>query len=129
MGARGLYRNLKARAPELIEQLPQMPQLLADALQQLKQLDELQQKDVERRQAEHDRASRRWQIDWGAGRRYRCVVGCNLECRLATAGGVGGSAATKLVIGGLGCIAIEYGTQRLTRSHVGSLAGTDQVDR
>jgi ubiquinone biosynthesis protein len=60
MGVKGFYRSLKARAPELIEQLPQMPQLLADALQQLKQLDKLQQRDIHDRQAARDRANRRW---------------------------------------------------------------------
>ena len=65
MGVRGLYRNLKARAPELIEQMPQMPQLLADALQQVKQLEELQRRDVSQRQASHDASSARWGIHWG----------------------------------------------------------------
>jgi ubiquinone biosynthesis protein len=65
MGAKGFYRALKARAPELIEQLPQMPQLLADALTQLKQLDKLQQHDVKERQAARDQASQRWTIHWG----------------------------------------------------------------
>ncbi|MEH6648741.1 MAG: ubiquinone biosynthesis regulatory protein kinase UbiB [Motiliproteus sp.] len=64
MGVKGIYRSLKARAPELIEQLPQMPQLLADALQQLKQLDQLQQRDVVSRQAAHDAAAGRWQLSW-----------------------------------------------------------------
>lgn len=65
MGARGLYRNLKARAPELIEQMPQMPQLLADALQQLKQLEELQKRDRMERQALEEAARNRWSIHWG----------------------------------------------------------------
>lgn len=64
MGVKGIYRSLKARAPELIEQLPQMPQLLADALQQVKQLDQLQQRDIGNRQAARDLANGRWQISW-----------------------------------------------------------------
>ncbi|MEH6823348.1 MAG: ubiquinone biosynthesis regulatory protein kinase UbiB [Motiliproteus sp.] len=64
MGAKGFYRSLRARAPELIEQLPQMPQLLADALQQLKQLDRLQQRDVTDRQAAQDASARRWRFSW-----------------------------------------------------------------
>ncbi|WP_421867438.1 ubiquinone biosynthesis regulatory protein kinase UbiB [Motiliproteus sp.] len=65
MGVRGLYRNLKARAPELIEQMPQMPQLLADALQQLKQLEELQKRDRLERQALEEASRNRWSIHWG----------------------------------------------------------------
>ncbi|RDE18722.1 ubiquinone biosynthesis regulatory protein kinase UbiB [Motiliproteus coralliicola] len=65
MGARGLYRNLKARAPELIEQMPQMPQLLADALQQLKQLEEMQKRDRIDRQALEDASRGRWTLHWG----------------------------------------------------------------
>ncbi|MCW8883934.1 MAG: ubiquinone biosynthesis regulatory protein kinase UbiB [Motiliproteus sp.] len=41
MGVRGLYRGLKDHAPEIVEQLPHMPQLLHDALTQLKHLDQL----------------------------------------------------------------------------------------
>lgn len=65
MGVKGFYRSLKAHAPELIEQLPQMPQLLADALQQLKQLDKLQQRDIKDRQAATDLANQRWSFHWG----------------------------------------------------------------
>tara|TARA_R110002167_G_scaffold63013_1_gene177720 strand:- start:2305 stop:3951 length:1647 start_codon:yes stop_codon:yes gene_type:complete len=64
MGMKGFYRALKARAPELIEQLPQMPQLVADALQQIKQLDQLQQRDIKERQASLDAASQRWRFNW-----------------------------------------------------------------
>lgn len=64
MGVKGIYRSFKARAPELIEQLPQMPQLLADALQQLKQLDQLQQRDVANRQSARDASAGRWQLSW-----------------------------------------------------------------
>jgi ubiquinone biosynthesis protein len=45
MGPRGLYRSLKARAPELIEQLPQMPQLFHDALQQVKRMETVRQQE------------------------------------------------------------------------------------
>ncbi|MFT5720908.1 MAG: ubiquinone biosynthesis protein [Motiliproteus sp.] len=65
MGLKGFYRSLKARAPELIEQLPQMPQLLVDALQQLKQLDKLLERDVKERQAARDQSSQRWGVHWG----------------------------------------------------------------
>ncbi|MEH6471507.1 MAG: ubiquinone biosynthesis regulatory protein kinase UbiB [Halopseudomonas sp.] len=65
MGLKGFYRSLKSRAPELIEQLPQMPQLLADALQQLKQLDDLQQRGIQTRQQVRDKADSRWRLNWG----------------------------------------------------------------
>nr|WP_246481139.1 ubiquinone biosynthesis regulatory protein kinase UbiB [Motiliproteus sediminis] len=39
MGVRGFYRALKQRAPELVEQLPQMPGLLHESLQQVKRLE------------------------------------------------------------------------------------------
>ncbi|MEH6814767.1 MAG: ubiquinone biosynthesis regulatory protein kinase UbiB, partial [Motiliproteus sp.] len=64
MGVRGLYRGLKTHAPEMIEQLPQLPQLLHDALTQLKQLDQGQKASLLGR---HNRQSKKvgWRIHWG----------------------------------------------------------------
>nr|WP_242521448.1 ubiquinone biosynthesis regulatory protein kinase UbiB [Motiliproteus sp. SC1-56] len=60
VGARALYRNMKERAPELIEHLPQMPQLFHGALQQLKQLEEL-----ELAARVNPEPRRGWDVHWG----------------------------------------------------------------
>ncbi len=65
MGVQGLYHGLKVHAPEIIEGLPQMPQLLRDALLQLKQLDEIQRRNTLAEQKEKRDLSRRWQVHWG----------------------------------------------------------------
>lgn len=58
MGVKGLYRNLKQQAPDLIEQLPRLPNLLHDALTQLKRLDEIQSAQLNKRR------STSWSLAW-----------------------------------------------------------------
>ncbi len=58
MGVKGIYRNLKQQAPELIEQLPRLPSLLHDALTQLKRLDEIQSAQLASQQTP------KWTIAW-----------------------------------------------------------------
>ncbi len=64
MGVRGLYRGLKDRAPEIVEQLPYMPQLLHDALTQLKQLDRMQERMALAEEKVRERGAH-WRIHWG----------------------------------------------------------------
>ncbi|OMH39584.1 ubiquinone biosynthesis regulatory protein kinase UbiB [Motiliproteus sp. MSK22-1] len=65
MGARGLLQGLKDRAPEIVEQLPHMPQLLHDALTQLKRLDDVQLRNAAAREWAKQTQARKWQIHWG----------------------------------------------------------------
>lgn len=66
MGARGFYRSLKQQAPDLVEQLPQLPGLLHDALTQLKHIDEIQSAQFAKR------AKPRWVLSLPR------LVGCGL---------------------------------------------------
>ena len=59
MGLRGFYRSLKQRAPELVEQLPQMPMLLHESLQQVKKLEH-----TVTRLEQQRREPRGWRLHW-----------------------------------------------------------------
>ena len=46
MGPKGVYRSIKQQAPDWLEKLPHMPQLLFDALNQVRDLDNSRLRDI-----------------------------------------------------------------------------------
>lgn len=46
MGPKGVYRTIKQQAPDWLEKMPHMPQLIFDALSQVRQLDNSRQRDI-----------------------------------------------------------------------------------
>ncbi len=61
MGPKGVYRSIKQQAPDWLEKMPHMPQLIFDALNQVRNLDNARQRDIrayERARAELDARSK-----------------------------------------------------------------------
>lgn len=46
MGPKGVYRTIKQQAPDWLEKMPHMPQLIFDALNQVRNLDDTRQRDM-----------------------------------------------------------------------------------
>lgn len=46
MGPKGVYRTIKQQAPDWLEKMPHMPQLIFDALNQVRNLDDARQRDI-----------------------------------------------------------------------------------
>jgi len=46
MGPKGVYRTIKQQAPDWLEKMPHMPQLIFDALNQVRNLDDTRQRDI-----------------------------------------------------------------------------------
>lgn len=46
MGPKGVYRTIKQQAPDWLEKMPHMPQLIFDALNQVRNLDDVRQRDI-----------------------------------------------------------------------------------
>ncbi|EAR62491.1 ubiquinone biosynthesis regulatory protein kinase UbiB [Neptuniibacter caesariensis] len=63
MGPKGVYRSIKQQAPDWLEKMPHMPQLVFDALNQVRNLDNSRQRDIRAYQQAKDeletRSSRR----------------------------------------------------------------------
>ncbi|TCK03480.1 ubiquinone biosynthesis regulatory protein kinase UbiB [Marinobacterium mangrovicola] len=57
MGVKAVYRKMKQQAPDWLDKLPHMPQLVYDSLQQMRRLDETQQLLLQR-QVEKDKSGR-----------------------------------------------------------------------
>ncbi len=72
MGVRAVYRKMKQQAPDWMDKLPHMPQLLFDGLQQIRRLEEGQART--RALLEESRSKR------DSGRRKRAVVAAVLLC-------------------------------------------------
>ena len=83
MGVRGFYRSLKQKAPELVEQLPQMPTLLHESLQQVKRLEQTLTRVEQQR-----RTPRGWRLHWPRLGGILAVVGA-----VAASGELAGAAA------------------------------------
>ncbi len=61
MGPKGVYRSIKQQAPDWLEKMPHMPQLIFDALNQVRNLDNARQRDIrayEKARAELDARSK-----------------------------------------------------------------------
>lgn len=54
MGPKGVYRTIKQQAPDWLEKLPHMPQLMFDALNQIKNLDNSRMRDIRAYQQARD---------------------------------------------------------------------------
>ncbi|WP_286240552.1 ubiquinone biosynthesis regulatory protein kinase UbiB [Neptuniibacter halophilus] len=54
MGPKGVYRSIKQQAPDWLEKMPHMPQLVFDALSQLRNLDNSRQRDIRAYQQARD---------------------------------------------------------------------------
>lgn len=73
MGPKGVFRTIKQQAPDWLEKMPHMPQLIFDALNQVRHLDSHRAKDLRAYKAEQEKISIR--------QRYRnvaalfCVLG------------------------------------------------------
>ncbi|WP_299182471.1 ubiquinone biosynthesis regulatory protein kinase UbiB [uncultured Neptuniibacter sp.] len=62
MGPKGVYRSIKQQAPDWLEKMPHMPQLVFDALNQVRNLDNSRQRDIRAYQQakdEYENKSRR----------------------------------------------------------------------
>lgn len=46
MGPKGVYRTIKQQAPDWLEKMPHMPQLIFDAMNQVRNLDDARQRDI-----------------------------------------------------------------------------------
>jgi ubiquinone biosynthesis protein len=46
MGPKGVYRSIKQQAPDWLEKMPHMPQLIFDALNQVRNLDDARRRDI-----------------------------------------------------------------------------------
>lgn len=69
MGPKGVYRTVKQQAPDWLEKLPHMPQLLFDALNQVRNLDNTRMRDTRAYQQARDELESK-----GRRRNYLAVV-------------------------------------------------------
>jgi ubiquinone biosynthesis protein len=66
MGPRAVYRKMRQQAPDWLDKLPHMPQLVYDSLQQVRRLDETRQALLEQQDERRIRSRRRGLHSFGA---------------------------------------------------------------